>query len=128
MNQLSNTAVPFQHQPRGKDSDSGVAVLDKEEETYRTAEVNEPVVSMQVKMLEPVREAAKYIATAQKMTAQQYVEKLIVTDLNKNKETIKEGRQQAEEFNGSTIAAKRFADRVELERLRKESITKGEQR
>lgn len=123
MNQLS-TAIPFQHQPRGKDSDSGVAVLDRNEPEFRTAEVNEPVVSMQVKMLEPVREAAKYVATAQDMTAQQYVEHLIVTDLNKKKETIEIGREKAKEF-GSTIAAKRFADRIELNRLRKESITKG---
>lgn len=96
-----------------------------EEDQFRAARVDEPVVAMQLKMLEPVRKAAKYIAIAQDMTTQQYVEHLIVTDLNKNKELIKEGIEIAKEFNGSTIAAKRFADRVELQRLRELERNKG---
>ena len=90
---------------------------------FRTARMNEPVVSMQVKMLEPVREAAKHIATAHGMTAQEYVEHLLVETLNKNSSTVEEGKKRLEQFKGSTSAAKRFAERLELERLRDERLS-----
>jgi len=108
------TQIAFAH--HGIDSDSGVAVLEKNE--YRTARVNEPVVSMQVKMLEPVRDAAKKIAAAHDMTAQQYVEYLIVETLNKNERAIEEGEKKLEQFNGSTAANRRHAERLELQRFR----------
>ena len=74
---------------------------------------------MEVKMLPPVREAAKHIATAHGMTAQEFVEHLLVNALNKYPKAVEEGKKKLDRFNGNTTAARRFAAREEMRRLRK---------
>ena len=86
--------------------------------TFRTARPNESTVSMEVKVLEPVRKAGKELAAAHGMTAQQYMEHLLVDSLNENPRLLDKGRQRLREFKGSTAAARRFAEREELARLR----------
>lgn len=85
---------------------------------FRAARPNESTVSMEVKVLEPVRKAGKELAAAHGMTAQQYMEHLLVDSLNENPRLLDKGRQRLREFKGSTAAARRFAEREELARLR----------
>lgn len=85
---------------------------------FHTARWDERTVSMELKMLPAVREASKQIATAHGMTAQEYVEALLVDSLNKNLHEVEEGKKRLERFKGSTVAAKRYAQEEELARLR----------
>jgi len=90
----------------------------EQEADFRTARWDERTVSMELKMLPAVREAAKQIATAHGMTAQEYVEKLLVESLKTNRNQVEEGKKRLERFKGSTVAAKRHTQEEELARLR----------
>ena len=144
MSKPSSSVTPYEFRPRpdskkhtsqpisSTDTEEGaVAILDKEHEgqpqehaenaaeQFRTAEGNDRTVSMEVKMLPPVREAAKHIATAHGMTAQEFVEHLLVDSLNKYPKAVEDGKKRLEQFKGNTAAARRFTEREELRRLRK---------
>ncbi len=146
MSKPSSSVTPYEFRQRpdskkhtsqpisSTDTEEGaVAILDKEHEgqpqehgqpenaagQFRTADSNDRTVSMEVKMLPPVREAAKHIATAHGMTAQEFVEHLLVDSLNKYPKAVEEGKKRLEQFKGNTAAARRFSEREELRRLRK---------
>lgn len=90
----------------------------KEAPAFRTARPSDTTVSMEVKVLEPVRKASKELAAAHGMTAQQLMEQLLVDALNEDPKLLEQGRKRLEEFKGSTAKARRFAEREELARLR----------
>lgn len=133
----SSSVIPYEFRPHSKkhtsqpiNTEGGVELLEPPEahtqgepegsaEQFRTAEGNERTVSMEVKMLPLVRDAAKYIATAHGMTAQEFVEHLVVDTLNKYPKAVQEGKKRLEQFKGNTAAARRFTEREELKRLRK---------
>ena len=73
---------------------------------FRAARWGERTVSMEMKTLPAVREAVKQIAAANRMTAQEYVEELVVDALNKNPQQVEEGKKRLKQFKGSTVAAK----------------------
>ena len=95
---------------------------------FRAARWDERTVSMELKMLPAVREAAKQIATAHGMTAQEYVQHLLVDSLNKNLHEVEEGKKRLEQFKGSTVAAKRYTQEEELARLRAVQQSKSSSR
>lgn len=89
-----------------------------EKTAFRVALPSDTTVSMEVKVLEPVRKASKELAAARGMTAQQLMEHLLVEALNNSPKELEHGKKRLQEFKGSTQKARRFAEREELARLR----------
>lgn len=106
-----------EHKPQGQNTQWQDAIQ-KDTPKFRAARPNESTVSMEVKVLEPVRKASKELAAAHGMTAQQYMEHLLVDALNKHPQLLEEGKERLKQFKGSTQAVRRFAEREELARLR----------
>lgn len=76
------------------------------------------ITSMEVRMLPSVREYVDAMAAHKGMHAQEYVEHLIVDDINRNTDHLKHGEQLLKEFSGSLTRIKRHAQEEELARLR----------
>lgn len=92
--------------------------VEREDNPFHPAQPSDKTVSMEVKVLPPVRKASKELAAAHGMTAQQFVEYLLVDALNNSPEELEQGKKRLKEFKGSTAKARRFAEREELARLR----------
>ena len=92
--------------------------INGEHAAFHAASPSDTTVSMEVKVLEPVRQASKELAAAHGMTAQQLMEHLLVDALNNSPKELEQGRKRLQEFKGSTAKVRRFAEREELARLR----------
>ncbi len=118
----SGNRKPDDHPQQGKETKWKKRLVE-ENPAFRVALPSDTTVSMEVKVLEPVRKASKELAAARGMTAQQLVENLLVEALNNSPKELEQGKNRLKEFKGSTAAARRFAEREELARLRQLTAT-----
>lgn len=76
------------------------------------------IISMEVRMLPPIREYVDHLAAHNGMHAQEFVEHLIVEAINKSPDDVKHGEQLLKEFGGSLSRVKRHVQEEEIARLR----------
>ncbi len=84
--------------------------------TYKPGK--DKIISMEVRMLPPLREYVDHLAAHNGMHAQEFVEHLIVEAINKNPHDVKHGEQLLKEFGGSLSRVKRHVHEEEIARLR----------